>query len=383
MKITFRKSVLLDGLYPAMSTVSTRNTISSIEGVLIETMEGNTVRLSTYDMNKGIRILIEAEEVLEGGSYIINAQRLLQIVKVMTDELVTIEVDARYNARVSSGKSQFSLFALKGSDFPSLPELKGDRGFAIKSALLKKGINKILHSVAENDTRPMLCGANFKIGEGRIELVSCDSYTLSKYTLYGEIEDIGNDSSMNASFIVPGHALNELIRLLPDGEDHVTEFYMTRKHCIIEIDNMVFFTRMIDGDYIDYKRILPKEQTIFIKIKREEFLRSLERATLVADEKIQGSGRSHVKLTLDGNVMTVTSNSVNGNVYDEIVCEHDGDGIEIGFNCRFLINSVRAAEGEELSITMKSPSQSITIEPVEKDEKNDFYYMVLPVRMNG
>ena len=383
MKITFRKSVLLDGLYPAMSTVSTRNTISSIEGVLIETMEGNTVRLSTYDMNKGLRILVEAEEVLEGGSYIINAQRLLQIVKVMTDELVTIEVDARYNARVSSGKSQFSLFALKGSDFPSLPELKGDRGFAIKSSLLKKGINKILHSVAENDTRPMLCGANFKIGEGKIELVSCDSYTLSKYTIYGEIEDIGNDTSMNISFIVPGHALNELIRLLPDDESHITEFYTTRKHCIIEIDNMIFFTRMIDGDYIDYKRILPKEQTIFVKIKREEFLRSLERATLVADEKIQGSGRSHVKLTLDGDVMTVTSNSVNGNVYDEIVCEHEGDGLEIGFNCRFLINSVRASEGEELSITMKSASQSITIEPVTKDEKNDFYYMVLPVRMNG
>ncbi len=383
MKITFRKNVLLDGLYPAMSTVSTRNTISSIEGVLIETMEGNTVRLSTYDMNKGIRILIEAEEIAEEGSYIINAQRLLQIVKVMTDELVTIEVDARYNARVSSGKSQFSLFALKGTDFPSLPELKGDRGFAIKSNLLKKGINKIMHSVAENDTRPMLCGANFKIGEGKIELVSCDSYTLSKYTLYGEIEDIGDESAMEASFIVPGHALNELIRLLPDGEDNITEFYMTRKHCIIDIDNMVFFTRMIDGDYIDYKRILPKEQTIFVRINREKFLRSLERATLVADEKIQGSGRSHVKLTLDGNVMTVTSNSVNGNVYDEIECTHEGDALEIGFNCRFLINSVRAAEGEELSITMKSPSQSITIEPTEKNEQNDFYYMVLPVRMNG
>ena len=121
MHIIFQKKVLLDNLTPAMGTVSTKNTISTIEGVLIETLGGNTVRLSTYDMNKGIRTTFEAERVDEEGSYIISANRLLQIIKLMPDGDVEIAVDDKFNVVVSGEDSHFSLFAQKGSDFPNLP----------------------------------------------------------------------------------------------------------------------------------------------------------------------------------------------------------------------------------------------------------------------
>ena len=379
MKIVFEKADLLNKLLPAMGTVSTKNTISSIEGVLIDADDEGRVRLSTYDMNKGVRSFMSDATVEESGSYIINAARLLQYVKVMPATGITLEVDSGLNAKLYSGKSSFSLFAFKGSEFPSLPELRSDKGFSINGGVLKKMITKVIHSIAVQETRPMLCGAYFKINGNVMEVVSCDSYTLSKCSVVCDITNVGELDCDSYSFIIPGHALNELIRMLPEEESVVV--FIARKHAIFKMNEMTFFTRMIDSEYIDYERIIPRDQPIRVKIDRARLLEGLERAGIVAEEKIQG-GRSHVKVVVSGDMFSLTSSSVNGKVYDEMSCIHEGDDIEIGFNCRYLINSVRAADSDEVYVTLKSPKQSITIEPVEKKEDSDFFYMVLPVRMN-
>jgi DNA polymerase-3 subunit beta len=227
----------------------------------------------------------------------------------------------------------------------------------------------------------MLCGAYFKVHENRLDAVSCDSYTLSKCSVACEIHDVGNVSVIGSAFNIPGHALNEIMRFLPDKKQDVS-VQIARKHAIFIIGDMVFFTRLIDGEYIDYERIMPKQQSIFITLERDRLLGALERSNLVAEEKIQGSVRSYVKLILDGDNITVTSSSVNGRVKDDIACTHEGENLEIAFNCKYLLNSVRAADSEELLITMKAPTQSITIEPKEKNEDDDFFYMILPVRMH-
>lgn len=379
MKITFSKSRFLEKLTPAMGTVSNKNTIASIEGVLIETVE-DRLKLSTYDMKKGTVSEIEAESVEDGGSFIINASRLLQILKVMPEDSVTLEVDDRFNAKLTSGASSFSLFALRGSDFPNLPVLSSERGFEIEAGDLKRMIGKVIHSVGEpQESRPMLGGAFFRILDGKLELVSCDSFTLSVISKDCHIKDIGAVNSPSFEFIVPGHALNELLRILPEGEEKIN-VYLTRKHAIFGLDEMTFFTRLIDEDYIDYQRIIPKEQTIFVTVNRARILEGLERANLVAEDKSQSNGRSYVRVQIEDNILSLTSTSVSGKVYDEMECVHTGEGIEIGFNCRYLINSIRAAEGEEILLTLKSPKQSITIEPKETGEEK-FFYMVLPVRM--
>lgn len=379
MKITFSKSRFIEKLTPAMGTVSNKNTIASIEGVLIETV-GDRIKLSTYDMKKGTVSEIETESIEDGGSFIINASRLLQILKVMPEDSVTLEVDDRFNAKLTSGASTFSLFALRGSDFPNLPLLTSERGFEIEAGTLRRMIGKVIHSVSEpQESRPMLGGAFFRILDGRLELVSCDSFTLSIVSKFCDIKDIGAVDSPSFEFIVPGHALNELLRILPENEEKIN-VYLTRKHAIFNLDEMTFFTRLIDEDYIDYNRIIPKDQTIRVTVNRERILEGLERANLVAEDKTQSKGRSFVCVGIDGNVLTLTSTSVSGKVYDEMECTHTGEGIEIGFNCRYLINSIRAAEGDEIVITLKNARQSITIEPTE-EEDDKFFYLVLPVRM--
>ncbi|MBQ8322098.1 MAG: DNA polymerase III subunit beta [Clostridia bacterium] len=381
MKFTVQKSAFLNKLAPAMGTVSNKNTITSIEGVLVETIDNSTIRITTYDMNKGVRSYIEAVSVEREGRFIINAQRLYQTIRVLPEDDITVEVNDKLNCTISCGKASFSMFAMKGEDFPNLPELTSEKGFLISSEKIRMMIGKVSHSIAELDNRPMLCGAFFKIKEGNIEVVSCDSYTLSRCSMKCDINSI-NSSSVDFSFIIPGHALGELSKNLAEGDEEDVTFYISRKHAIVEKGSTLFFTRTIDSEYIDYERIIPKENDIFVTVDRERMLDGLERANIVAEEKIKGSGRSYVKLSLEDQFMGITSSSINGKVFDELDCVHEGNDIEIGFNCRYLINSIKVAEGENIKITLKSPNQAITIEPYEKDDEFSYFYMILPVRMN-
>ena len=379
MKFTVQKSILMEKLTPAMGTVSNKNTITSIEGVLIETLDDGNVRLSTYDMNKGVRATFTPTEIERHGKFIINAQRFYQTVKVLPEEEITIDINDKLNCTISAGKASFSMFAMNSDEFPVLPELTTDQGFDIQGSILKKMISKVSHSIAEQDIRPMLRGAFFSFDENKLEVVSCDSYTLSKCEIVCDI-DYYNASSHKHSLIIPGHALSEMVKILKDDEK--VGVYVTKKHAVIDSGDMIFFTRTIDAEFIDYNRIIPKDNDIFVKVDRESLLTGLERANIIAEEKIQNSGKSYVKLEVEEQFLTLTSSSVNGKVYDEMDCEHEGDNLEIGFNCRYLINSVKVAEGEKVLLSLKSPTQAITIEPVEKDDEFNYFYMILPVRMS-
>ena len=145
----------------------------------------------------------------------------------------------------------FTMFAMKGEDFPSLPELTSDRGFEIDSSILKKMISKVIHSISDQDSKPMLRGAYFKINRDCFELISCDSYTLSICKMNCNINYIG-EASGELSFIIPGHALNELVKVV--GDDEKVQFFLARKHAIIRNGEDIFFTRTIDSEYIAYEQ---------------------------------------------------------------------------------------------------------------------------------
>ena len=380
MKFTVLKSTLMEKLTPAMGSVSNKNTVTTLEGILIETLDDGDVRISTYDMNKGIRATFTPTEIERTGSYIVNAQRFYQTIRVLPEQEIIIDINDKLNCTISSGKASFSMFAMDGADFPSLPELNTENGFEISGRAVRKMIGKVSHSIAEMDTRPMLKGAFFKFSENRLDVVSCDSYTLSKCEMNCEIEYLGQTSHEH-EVIIPGHALAEMMKVIPDSDDKI-KFLFTRKHVIIKVDSITFFARIIDSEYIDYNRIIPKDNNIFVTVERERLLSGLERANIIAEEKIQGSGKSYVKVKAEEDFLTLTSSSVNGKVYDEMDCEHEGEDLEIGFNCRYLINSIKVAEGEKIVITMKSATSAITIEPLEAEEDFRYFYMILPVRMN-
>ena len=390
MKFTVTKSDLMHKLTPAMGMVSNKNTITAIEGVLIETLDNGLIQISTYDMTKGFRATITPVSIEREGRFIINAQRLYQTVRVLPDDDITFDINDKLNCEISCGKASFSMFALKGADFPNLPDLITERGFKISAEILKKIIGKVQHSIAEVNERPMLMGAYFNVRESGLEVVSCDGFTLSKCRVNYKVTSISRDEK-EYSFILPGHALGELNKILSDVKEERDEegnviegitLYLSRKHAIIRTGDVIFFTRVIDSQYIDYNRMISKDQDIYVEVDRERMLRGLERANIIAEEKVQGSGKSYVKLTVEDQFLSLTSSSVNGCVQDEMDAVHEGADLEIGFNCRYLINSVKVMESENIIIMLKSANKAITLEPKEKDEDFDLFYMILPVRMN-
>ena len=381
MKFTINKSDFLRVLVPAMGTVSNKNTITAIEGVLIETLDNGKIQISTYDMNKGFRAVVDPVEIERTGRFIINAQRLYQTVRVLPDDDITFDINDKLNCEISCGKASFSMFALKGEDFPNLPDLITDNGFTVSAEVLRKMISKVVHSIADQDKRPMLCGAFFKISDTGMEVVSCDSYRLSKCNIKCDISALST-GGVNYSFIIPGHALGELSKVLADGDDENVKFYLSRKHAIVNKGNVIFFTRTIDSEYIDYNRMIPRDNGIVVTIDKERLLSGLERANIIAEEKIQGSGKSYVKLSVKEQQLSLTSASVYGCVNDEMDCVHEGEDIEIGFNCRFLIDAVKVAEGENLYIKLKNPNQAIMIEAATENDEFDYAYVIVPVRMD-
>ncbi len=385
MKIIFNRSAISSAVAPLMCAVSGKSTLTAIEGILVEAKIPDTCTLTTFDLEKGVRITVEAK-VIEEGSYIINAQKFTQTLRVMEGEEVTLTVDEKLSACIFSGKSSHKMNALAGADFPAIPDLVSDRSLIAGQAVIKKMLSQISFAMGVNDQRNVLNGAYMKIDDESLMLVACDSFKLAKCRVKTELTNKntnGNDH-LEFSFIIPVKTVNELSRLLSDDEEAVTQVYITRKHIVFIIGEITFFSRLVDGDYIDYNRIIVTNHRISVSVDKHELIAALERAALVTEEKIAGSVRSHVKLEVCGDTLKISAVSSAGSTYDELSIGHTGEDMLIAFNNRFLIDTVRACDSEELVLTMSSPLTSMNVQPVEnnyEESGKEEIFMLLPVRM--
>ncbi|MBQ9468884.1 MAG: DNA polymerase III subunit beta [Clostridia bacterium] len=390
MKIIFDKNELIDAMTPALGAVSDKNTISAIEGILFTTAGDDACILSAYDLEKGYRTRVKAR-VEEEGSFIINAVKLYRMVRMMPGPDVTIEVGQRFMTRVQSGVAQYSLSAMPGADFPSLPDLEGAGQVVMRQATLKKMLAQTVHAIAAGTAisqRPILSGAYFKLSDGVFTMVTCDGNRMA----LRERESGFTSDGQEYSFIVPGKTLGELQRILAsDGEDEVSLTF-GRKHVIFHLGESIFFSRLIDGDYIDYRRVTPKNNRIKVILDRQDLIASLERVSLVTDDKSVGQLNGFVKCTFEGDTLKVSSTSSVSSINDEMEIEKTGDDIVIGLNCRYFLDALRSISDEKICIMLGTPLTSIVIEkddtPAEESDENGkkedegtYLYMVCPVKM--
>ncbi len=380
----FDKDTLLNALVPVMYTVSGKNTMACIEGIHMTCKDDGQCMLQSYDLEKGMRTFVECETEREG-SCIINAQRLFQIVKTMPKGPIKITVDSSYKTVVESanGLSHFDIKSLPGSEFPTLPELKGDRGFMFPQHLFRKFVNRILFAIGQNDTRPVFNGAYFQITGNKMILVSCDGNRLAYCENDMEIENknIAIGSTLNLKFIVPGKTLVEVLKLVKDTEEEM-EIRLTLKYVLFKIGKYILFSKTIDSEYIDYNRIIPKNQNLELTLNAEDLRGALERSSLIIEDRLAGSIRSYVKFTID-EALSVSTQSANGNVYDEIEIEKlSGDSLTIGFNCKFLLDALKVCDDGKMKLGFVNPLMGVLIEPQSKEE-GKYLYFVMPIRMNN
>ncbi len=382
MKVIFNRTEISEAVAPLMCAVSGKSTLSTIEGILIEAIAPSTCIMTTFDLEKGVRITVEAK-VIEEGKFIISADKFSKTLRVMEGDEVTLTVDDKLVACIYSGKSSHKISALRGEEFPNIPDLVSDRSFIVSQAVVKKMMSKVSFAMGVNDQRTVLNGTYFSISDDSIMAVSCDSFKLAKCSVKTELvnKNTNGNEHLEYKFIVPVKTMNELFRLICDDEEAMMQIYVTRKHIVFLIGELTFFSRLVDGEYIDYNRIIVKTHRIVAELDKRELISALERASLVTEERIAGSVRSHVKIDVCGGLMKIFAISSAGSTYDELNISHEGEDILIAFNNRYLIDSVRACSGERIKLSMSSALTSMNIEPLENEDGKEEIFMLLPVRM--
>lgn len=381
MKIVFNRLKASNAIAPLMATAVNRSTNQAADGILIEAKAPSTVILTTYDLERGMRTTVEAN-VIEEGYFVVNAQKLNQALHVMDSEEITLTVDEKFRASITSGRSNISMNALDGEDFPIVPALKSEMGFYIGQGVLRKMLQKISYAMATVDQREVLNGCFVHVEEDSIIVVACDGFKLATCRRKTEIKK-GNeeDRYIRYSFILPVKTVNEINKLLSDDEESITRIYLMRKHIVLEIGNIVFFSRLIEGEYVDYERLILTNHKITVEADKDELMSALERASLITEEKIAGSVRSHVKLNVNNEYLEISASSTNGSSYDELKIEHYGDDIVIAFNNRFLMDSLRSCDTDTVKLSISSPLTGMNVEPVGEDDGVEEIYMIQPIRM--
>ena len=383
MKVVFNRQAVLAATAPLMCATANKSTLTAVEGIKIEAIMPDTCILTTYDLEKGLRTTIEAK-VIEEGCFVINAQKFNQTMRVMEGEEVTLTVDRNLGAVIESGKSTHKMSALRGEDFPELPRLESSLGFTVQAEILKNMFSKTMYAMGVNDQRAVLNGCYVEVSQERLLMVSCDSFKLAKCILNtSAIENNNADGSdMRFRFILPVKTVNELYKLLSADTDAMVRIHMMRKHLVFYFEDLVFFSRLVDGEYIDFDRIIIRQHKIHVTLDRNVLLSALDRAALITEERVLGSVRSHVKLQFEGELLKILATSTAGSTYDEIEIEHEGADLLIAFNNRFLIESVRACESDRVRLALSSPLTSVNIEPMDEENgQTEDLFMLLPVRM--
>ena len=335
-----------------------------LKGILLSAKDGQ-LKLTGYDLEIGIETYTQAE-VIEEGEIVVNARLFGDIIRKLPDSFVEIETDAENNVYINCLNSRFKIKGDSAKEYPRLPEVNEEDLYNIPQDLLKNMIKQTVFAISQDQTKPILMGELLEIVDGDISLVAIDGYRLAVRSC--KIDNITN----NAKVIIPGKALNDVNSLLSSEEDVKVGF--DEKNAIFIINDTKIITRLLEGDFIDYKKLLPREYNSKVKLKTKELLNSIERASLLS----QSEKNNLIKLSIRDNVMAITSNTDKGNVYEEVNLELTGEYLDIAFNSRYFLEGLKNIDSEEIFIEFTT--NTCIIRPAD-DVK--YTYLLLPVRISS
>ncbi len=376
MKFIIQRDKLVQGVQDVMKAVSSRTTIPILTGIkIVAHTEGVTLTGSDSDIS--IESFIPAEEdgkefveIIQAGSVVLQAKFFSEIVKKLPMDIVEIEVGSHHSTIIRSGKAEFSLNGLDAEEYPHLPQIEEDHLFKIPTDLLKAMIRQTVFAVSTSETRPILTGVNWKLENGELICIATDSHRLA---LRKAMINSENQSSYNA--VIPGKSLSELSKILDDSSELI-EIVITENQVLFKAKNLLFFSRLLDGNYPDTSRLIPTESKTNLTLNSKEFLQAIDRASLLAKE----ARNNVVKLsTLSDGMIEVSSNSPEiGKVSEEIQAEEvEGEELKISFSAKYVMDALKALEGTEISVNFTGAMRPFVIRTKDDDS---MLQLILPVR---
>ncbi len=376
MKFTVDKQELQKAMLPVTYGVSNVNN-PDYKSLLMEVKDDNLIIFS-YDLEKGIRTTIPVEGERDG-KVEADAQKIYAIIGAMDDGELTFEVDSNFLIKVASGNTDFQILGKDGHGFPNIPNIEGDFGYKLTKSKLRNIINRTVFSVSNNETNPVFTGSLFEIEGEMLKVVALDRNRIA-VRCESVITDITGEPTMT-KFVIPGKAENDLLRVLTDSDEEIS-VRMTRKHIIFTFDNIYYISRLLEGEFMNYKRLLLPENKFELTVNTKDFLESVTRAAIL----LESYKNNFLIVNLAQGKMNVSCTTEFGKVDDVIessFTKGEEDSLKIGFNHRILIDALRAVGEEEVKLTFNGATNPIIFSPVHDDEKIDdrFLYVVMPVQL--
>ena len=371
MKIQCNSSELAKACLNVQRTVSNKSTIPALEGILIDAKE-NIVTLTGYDLEVGSVATIDAE-VSSQGKIVLNAKNLCDILRMLPDDVVTIDCDERNISKIKSGETEYSLIGTPADDYPELPSVNKYTSITLELGTIKDMIKKTIFSVSTSERNPVHTGVKFEISDGKIVLVAVDGARLairreSVDFLYENEESAGK----TLEFVVPAKTLGEITKLNGDDDTQIV-IYIGDRHIIFKYKEYEIISRLLEGKFIDYKAAIPMTHSTRVIVPTRSLIECIERTSLIITDK-----SSPVRCVIENGVMKFSSVTAIGTASDKLAADIEGNNLEIGFNNRFVLDALKVCDCDEIKIEMGSSNQPIIITPLEGDS---FFFLILPIRI--
>jgi DNA polymerase-3 subunit beta len=358
----------LSALLKVSGIVDKKNTQPVLSNFLLDIKE-NSMEFTASDSEIQIKTILSKNDENELYKTTISTRKVLDILKVLqpNDEIKISDENGKIT--LQSGKSRFILQTIPALDFPLISEPeKTDHFFSISQKTLKEMISNVSFSMALNDVRYYLNGVLFVIKDGLFSLVATDGHRLA----YCE-QELETKNLLEECFIVPRKTIIELQKLLDEKDDFV-EIVFSKNQSKFILKNTEIITKLIDGKFPDYKRVIPTDQKNDLIVNRLSFLRAIQKASVLTNEKFKG-----VKFFVEPGLMRVSSqNSEQEEAFDELDIDYSGDIIEIGFNVSYIFDVVSNVDSKDIKISLSDCNGSALITVPENDQ---FKYVVMPMRI--
>ena len=368
MKFSCEKALLQSAILTASRAVSTKSTIPALEGLLLEAEDSGTVYLTGYNQETGIRSAVQAD-VTEAGSMVLPARLFGEIVRKMADDTLLFQED-KLKVHISCGMSAFDLMGIDPEDFPELPTVEYQNSLDIQEQTLRSMIGQTLFAVSLDESRPIHTGTLFVADDEGLTLVAVDGFRLA---LRREKVEQKNGSF---EFVVPGSSLAEVEKICRET-DEIVNIHQGSRHVLFKIGSTILITRRLEGEFLAWRQAIPRNNPVKITADTRQLLSCIERVSLIVSEKLKSPLRCVLK---DGEIDITTKTAI-GNAHDCCPVEGDGGGLEIGFNNKYMMDALKAASVEKVTLELSSPITPCIIVPAEGEE--NFLFMVLPVRLKA
>lgn len=350
------------------SVVPTTSSIPILSNMLIEA-QANKLRVSSTDLDISVISEIEAE-VDQDGSIIIAARRLNEIVRELSGEQVYLEGDDK-QLRVTSGRAAFRLMGMEKEQFPKLADLESEKKFSIDGSALQKMIRSTVYAVAKDETRPVLSGVLWEMDKDEMSMVGTDAHRLARMSI-----KVGFGVESPVGLIVPPKALNHVSRLIEDGTQVSIAF--DRGFVGFFVGNTIVYSRRIEGNFPDYKQVIPTNNQNIVKVNRIDLMTATRRVSLLSDSKTR-----KIKMYLSKKGIRISTSSPDlGEAEEEVPAEYVGEEMVVGYNANYILDVLKTTDATDISIEIGTPVGPTILRPTSEPEGESYLCLVMPLRLS-